>query len=102
MTPRASKIGLYLADPAQGSRSVGRIAWELGFASQSYFTRAFKAPFGITPLALRQEALRGTDIYVVPSTMHRVSCRRASRRPGRSACCPGLRPPGGSRLRAGG
>ncbi len=51
-----------LADPAQGSRSVGRIAGELGFASQSYFTRAFKARFGITPLALRQEALRGTDI----------------------------------------
>ena len=51
-----------LADPAHGSRSVGRIAGELGFASQSYFSRAFKARFGIAPLALRQEAMRGTEI----------------------------------------
>lgn len=51
-----------LVDPAQRSRSVGRIAGELGFASQSYFTRAFKARFGIAPLALRREALRGTGL----------------------------------------
>ncbi|MFI8411562.1 AraC family transcriptional regulator [Paeniglutamicibacter gangotriensis] len=58
---RLGKAREVLIDPVHGSRSVGRIAGELGFASQSYFTRAFKARFGIAPLALRREALGGTD-----------------------------------------
>lgn len=49
-----------LVDPDARSTPVGAVALQVGFASQSYFTRAFRARYGITPLALRREALRGT------------------------------------------
>ncbi|MCW2134074.1 AraC family transcriptional regulator [Arthrobacter sp. VKM Ac-2550] len=46
-----------LSDPTQRTTPVGRISARAGFASQSYFTRAFKARFGLTPLQLRKDAL---------------------------------------------
>lgn len=49
-----------LADPGRQSTPVGAIALRVGFASQSYFARAFKSRYGITPLAHRREALGGT------------------------------------------
>lgn len=49
-----------LTDPARQAVPVGAVALQVGFASQSYFTRAFKAHYGITPLASRREALWGT------------------------------------------
>lgn len=58
---RLGKAREVLTDPAHASKSVGRIAAELGFASQSYFTRAFKARFGMAPLVLRREGLHSTD-----------------------------------------
>ncbi|GAA1364369.1 helix-turn-helix domain-containing protein [Arthrobacter rhombi] len=39
--------------------SMGRLAAELGFASQSYFARVFKEHFGVTPLQLRQDTAAG-------------------------------------------
>lgn len=47
-----------LTDPARQATPVGRIADQVGFASQGYFARAFKARFGSSPLALRREALQ--------------------------------------------
>jgi len=46
-----------LSDPTQRMTPVGQIAAQAGFASQSYFTRAFKSRFGATPLQLRKDAL---------------------------------------------
>lgn len=51
-----------LLDPTQRTTPVGQIAAQAGFASQSYFTRAFKARFGVTPLQLRKDALLGTAL----------------------------------------
>lgn len=48
-----------LSDPTQRTTPVGRIAAEAGFASQSYFTRAFKARFGAVPLQVRKNTLLG-------------------------------------------
>src|SRR4051812_677703 len=48
-----------LTDPAQRTTPVGKIAAEAGFASQSYFTRAFKTRFGAVPLQVRKNALSG-------------------------------------------
>ncbi|MFL4474151.1 AraC family transcriptional regulator [Paeniglutamicibacter sp. MACA_103] len=50
-----------LTDPGRQATSVGAVALQVGFASQSYFTRAFKSRYGITPLALRREALPGAS-----------------------------------------
>lgn len=51
-----------LSDPAQRTTPVGRISAQAGFASQSYFARAFKARFGLTPLQLRKDALLGVAL----------------------------------------
>ncbi|MCG2620805.1 AraC family transcriptional regulator [Arthrobacter sp. I2-34] len=48
-----------LTDPHQRTTPVGRVAAMCGFASQSYFARAFKVRFGMTPLQLRRDALLG-------------------------------------------
>ncbi|GLB65819.1 AraC family transcriptional regulator [Arthrobacter mangrovi] len=45
-----------LADPHKSMTPVGTIAGRTGFASQSYFSRAFKARFGVTPLQARRSA----------------------------------------------
>lgn len=47
-----------LSNPAHGLLQVGQVATRVGFISQSYFTRAFKAHYGTTPLQLRKDALR--------------------------------------------
>lgn len=43
---------------SQGSTPVKELAHSVGYESRSYFTRAFKAFFGLSPLAYREEALR--------------------------------------------
>jgi AraC-like DNA-binding protein len=45
-----------LVDPAQPDRAIADIAHAVGFRDPSYFARAFKARYGITPRAARQEA----------------------------------------------
>lgn len=47
-----------LADP-DTAVTIGRLATELGFGSQSYFARVFKGRFGVTPLQLRQDTASG-------------------------------------------
>ncbi|MET1155206.1 helix-turn-helix domain-containing protein [Arthrobacter sp.] len=46
-----------LSDPAQRTMPVGKIAADVGFASQGYFTRAFKTRFGAVPLQFRKNTL---------------------------------------------
>jgi len=48
-----------LSDPARRTTPVGKIAADVGFATQSYFTRAFKARFGTVPLQFRKNTLFG-------------------------------------------
>ena len=48
-----------LTQPVFSHLSVGTIAFECGFASESHFGRAFRARFGKTPGQLRADALEG-------------------------------------------
>ncbi|AUI53405.1 AraC-type DNA-binding protein [Arthrobacter crystallopoietes] len=54
---RLEQARAMLSDLTQRTTPVGQISAQAGFASQSYFTRAFKARFGATPLQLRKKAL---------------------------------------------
>jgi AraC-like DNA-binding protein len=45
-----------LADPGRIGTPLGAVACQTGFASQSYFSRAFKARFGVTPMQARRDA----------------------------------------------
>ena len=44
----------------EGRRSIAEIALEHGFADQSHFQRFFRRAYGVTPLAYRQSAQRGS------------------------------------------
>ncbi len=46
-----------LEDSAQAFRTVSDIAYSYGFSDMSHFTRRFKAQFGCSPSACRQQAL---------------------------------------------
>jgi AraC-like DNA-binding protein len=41
----------------QGSMTIAEIAYEVGFNSPTYFTRAFKKRFGITPTEFAKNTL---------------------------------------------
>jgi AraC-like DNA-binding protein len=58
-----------MTDPAQKDLRVSKLAYELGFAHASAFSRAFKAKFGLTPNDIRTLAVRpgGQDILFVMS-----------------------------------
>ena len=49
-----------LADPCNDQRTVTEIAYEVGFGDLSYFNRAFRRRFGITPTEARREPGDGT------------------------------------------
>jgi AraC-like DNA-binding protein len=53
-----------MTDPAEKTPRVSNMAFELGFAHASTFTRSFKALFGLTPKDIRTLAIRpaGQDI----------------------------------------
>ncbi len=53
-----------MTDPTQKELRLSRLAFELGFAHASAFTRAFKARFGLTPKEIRTLAVRpeGKDV----------------------------------------
>lgn len=42
----------------QDSRSIGAVAFDLGFLSEAHFCRAFRHAFGISPGGLRQDPRR--------------------------------------------
>jgi AraC-like DNA-binding protein len=47
-----------LADPRLAGRAIGDIAYDAGFADQSYFNRSFRRRFGMTPSEVRVQAAR--------------------------------------------
>lgn len=54
---RLERVSRRLADPRQAARRISDIAFDGGFADLSYFNRAFKAQFGLTPSEFRARAL---------------------------------------------
>lgn len=54
---RLERVSRLLADPLQATRRISDIAFDSGFADLSYFNRAFKAQFGLTPSDFRVRAL---------------------------------------------
>ncbi|WP_321377435.1 helix-turn-helix domain-containing protein [Rhizobium sp.] len=53
-----------LRDPGQRHRSIGDIAYELGFADEAHFGRLFKKHFGLTPRAARSATSRGGALTI--------------------------------------
>jgi len=45
-----------LSDPARAQRPIGAIAFEVGFGDLSYFNRAFRRRYGVTPSDVRANA----------------------------------------------
>jgi AraC-like DNA-binding protein len=58
---RLTRAHRMLGDPAFAERSIGAIAYEVGFGDLSYFNRAFRRRFGATPSDVREAARRGRD-----------------------------------------
>ena len=48
-----------LGNPGSSGRSISSIAFECGFGDLSYFNRAFRKRFGMTPSERRAGAMRG-------------------------------------------
>lgn len=57
VTQRLDRCQRALQDPAQGHRTVTEIALSWGFTDLPYFSRSFKAAFGMSPRAYRAAAL---------------------------------------------
>ncbi|HEY6259546.1 MAG TPA: AraC family transcriptional regulator [Xanthobacteraceae bacterium] len=58
---RLAKAQRMLADPHLAERPIMTIAFEVGFGDLSYFNRAFRRRYGITPSDLRERAGRTGD-----------------------------------------
>lgn len=58
-----------MTDPAQKDLRLSQLAFELGFAHASAFTRSFKAQFGLTPKEIRTLTIRpeGKDVPYILS-----------------------------------
>ena len=54
-TARLRRAHALLADPAQRHRTIADIAAEVGIVSAAHFSRLFRAEYGQTPRAVRQE-----------------------------------------------
>jgi len=62
LAERLSRAYRMLRDPLQASRQIGTIAYEAGFSDLSYFNRAFRRSFGVTPSEMRaSSATSGAD-----------------------------------------
>jgi len=45
-----------LSDPRLGDRTIGSVAFDVGFGDLSYFNRAFRRRYDATPSEVRQSA----------------------------------------------
>jgi AraC-like DNA-binding protein len=54
LAQRLARAHRMLADPSVRNRTIGAIAFEVGFGNLSYFNRAFRRHFGMTPSDARQ------------------------------------------------
>jgi AraC-like DNA-binding protein len=52
---RLERAAVLLRDPRWRYRKIADIATEAGFSDLSYFNRAFRRRFGVTPSAMREE-----------------------------------------------
>jgi AraC-like DNA-binding protein len=50
-----------LSDPRLADRSIGSIAFDVGFGDLSYFNRTFRGRYGATPGEIRKSALKEAD-----------------------------------------
>ncbi|HEX3939574.1 MAG TPA: helix-turn-helix transcriptional regulator [Xanthobacteraceae bacterium] len=55
---RLEKAAMMLRDARWGPRKIADIAVEAGFTDLSYFNRAFRRRFGLTPTQMRDQARR--------------------------------------------
>jgi AraC-like DNA-binding protein len=53
---RLARAHAFLTDPDHADRPIGEIAHEIGFADPSYFARAFRVRYGMTPRETRRAA----------------------------------------------
>jgi AraC-like DNA-binding protein len=58
LAQRLTRAHRMLADPRLAGRAIGAIAFDAGFADQSYFNRSFRRRFGMTPSEVRVQTLR--------------------------------------------
>jgi AraC-like DNA-binding protein len=56
---RLERAAGLLRDPSRHNRRIGDIAGEAGFTDLSYFSRAFRRRFGVTPSDIREAARHG-------------------------------------------
>jgi AraC-like DNA-binding protein len=56
---RLERAAALLRDPQRGSARIATIAYECGFGDLSYFNRAFRRRFGLTPSDMRAASDRG-------------------------------------------
>jgi AraC-like DNA-binding protein len=49
-----------LSDPRFGDRTIGSVAFDVGFGDLSHFNRAFRRRYGATPSEIRQSAERSS------------------------------------------
>lgn len=61
-----------LSDHSQILPSIGSVAFECGFKSESHFSRLFKERFGMTPGEARAEALRTNNVFNFQSSDFRA------------------------------
>jgi AraC-like DNA-binding protein len=56
LSARLERARRMLADPGSGERSIASIAYHAGFGDLSYFNRAFRKRYGMTPSGMRAAA----------------------------------------------
>lgn len=57
MSIRLERARQHLSNPQFNGLSVSEIAWRCGFSDSSHFTRRFRRRYGVSPRALRRDAL---------------------------------------------
>jgi AraC-like DNA-binding protein len=73
---RLRAVARHLRAPTQRHRTIGAIAYDLGFMNPSSFTRAFRAEFGLSPRAVRAHAMSAHRVRQDASQANRTNPSR--------------------------
>ena len=73
---RLRAVARHLRAPTQRHRTIGAIAYDLGFMNPSSFTRAFRAEFGLSPRAMRAHAMSAHRVRQDASQANRTNPSR--------------------------
>jgi AraC-like DNA-binding protein len=65
-----------LTDPLHVNQKVGAISLDAGFGDLSYFNRAFRRRYGITPSELRAATRSTNERQGIPGSLHDVKISR--------------------------